>query len=72
MEGRTPVDSEDNIYKKMVKDISSKLGFDWQYALHGSVEVAYQQYYDVTEEEVDEWETITFIPVPKWLKIKEK
>ena len=39
-----------------VKSAASKLNLDWQKALHGSVEVAYQAYFDVTEEEIDAWE----------------
>lgn len=58
--------------EQTLKDISSKLGFDWAHALHGSVEIAYQAYYDVTEEEIDSWQTITFIPVPDWLEVKRK
>lgn len=59
--------NEDDL-KKVVED----LGFNWSEALHGSVETAYQEIYDVTEIEIDEWETITFIPVPEWLEIKRK
>lgn len=55
-----------------IKSLSEKLGLDWNTALHGSVEIAYQKYYDVTEEEIDNWEQITFVPVPDWLEIKRK
>ena len=41
-------------------------------ALHGSVETAYQDLFDVTEDEIDSWEEITFIPVPDWLEIRRK
>jgi adenylate cyclase, class 2 len=47
---------------------AAKLGLDWGRALHGSVENAYQAYYGVSEEEIDGWESITFVPVPEWLK----
>ncbi len=53
-----------------VKSVASKLGLDWQKALHGSVEVAYQAYYDVTEDEIDAWEEITFVQIPDWLESK--
>ena len=46
------------------------LQLPWSEALHGSVETAYQKYYDVTESEIDNWETITFIPIPGWLAKK--
>ena len=55
-----------------VRKISNLLGLDWSKALHGSVETAYQDIYNVTEKEIDSWEEITFIPVPKWLEIKRK
>lgn len=51
-----------------LKDIAVKLGFDWSAALHGSVETAYQAVYDVTEDEIDSWKEILFIPVPEWLE----
>lgn len=59
--------SEDEIHK-----ISDLLCFDWKEAIHGSIENAYQAVYNVTEEEIDSWEEITFIPVPDWLEIKKK
>lgn len=59
--------NEEEIHK-----VSDLLGFDWQEAIHGSIENAYQKYYNVTEEEIDGWEEITFIPVPDWLEMKRK
>ena len=56
--------------KQSIKRVASKLEFDWQKALHGSVEIAYQAYFDVTEDEIDAWKEITFIPTPDWLEIK--
>ena len=56
----------------IIKSLAEKLGLDWNKALHGSVEIAYQKYYDVTEEEIDNWESITFIPIPDWLETKRK
>ncbi len=58
--------------EEKLKESAKVLGFDWAKALHGSVETAYQNYYNVTEEEIDKWETITFIPIPDWLEIKRK
>lgn len=55
-----------------VEAAAAKLGFDWSQAMHGSVETAYQKYYDVTEEEIDHQEEIKFTPVPDWLEIKRK
>lgn len=55
-----------------IRKVSDLLGFDWSTALHGSVETAYQALYDVTEDEIDGWEEITFTPVPDWLEIKRK
>jgi len=55
-----------------LKKAAAALGLDWSKALHGSVENAYQAYYDVTDQEIDGWESITFIPVPDWLEIRRK
>jgi|SRR3989344_4073563 len=55
-----------------VRELASKLGFDWKNALHGSVETAYQRYYDFTESEIDSWPEITFIPEPEWLLLKKR
>ena len=53
-----------------LKSVASKLGLDWKKALHGSVEIAYQVYFDVTEDEIDAWEEITFVQIPDWLEGK--
>lgn len=58
--------------EEQLKAVAAELGFDWNAALHGSVEIAYQAYYDVTEEEVCGWENIIFSPVPEWLENKRK
>jgi adenylate cyclase class 2 len=51
---------------------AKKLGLDYAAALHGSVEIAYQAMYDVTETEVNSWEEIRFTPVPDWLLAKKR
>ncbi len=51
-----------------LKTAAEALGLDWQTALHGSVENAYQTYYTVSEVEIDGWKEITFVPVPDWLE----
>lgn len=58
--------------EEKIKNVSQQLGFDWKDALHGSVETAYQKHYDVSEQEIDYWSEILFIPVPDWLEIKRK
>lgn len=58
--------------EEKLKEVAAKLGLDLSAALHGSVEVAYQAVYDVTEEEVDSWSEITFIDIPQWLTAKAK
>ena len=55
-----------------VKKVAEKLGCDWNTAEHGSVETVYTKHYDVTEEEVDNWPEITFVPVPDWLEKKRR
>lgn len=49
-----------------------KLGLDYSKTLHGSVETAYQDKYDVTEEEINGWDEIKFSDVPDWLQAKLK
>ena len=58
--------------EESLKRIVKHLGFDWSQAMYGSVEIVYQKYYDVTKSEVDNCESITFIPVPLWLDQKRK
>lgn len=58
--------------EEKLKEAAKVLGLGWSLVLHGSVETAYQHYYNVSEEEIDRWETITFVPVPDWLEIKRK
>ena len=55
-----------------LQNVALKLGFDWSKASHGSVETAYQAEYNVTEAEIDGWQSITFVPVPEWLEIHRK
>ena len=55
-----------------IKQVAKEIGFDWKDALHGSVENAYQHVYDVSEDEIDGWESITFSPIPDWLEIRKK
>mgnify|MGYP000574850296 CR=1 FL=1 len=55
-----------------LRALAKKLGLDWAAAMHGSVETAYQKYYDFTEHEIDNWPEITFIPEPDWLLAKKK
>lgn len=58
--------------EESVKKVSDCLGFNWNDAKHGSVENIYQEIFDVTEEDVDAWNTIVFSPVPDWLEAKRK
>ncbi|HSX42155.1 MAG TPA: class IV adenylate cyclase [Candidatus Saccharimonadales bacterium] len=55
-----------------LKELAQKLELNWQEAMHGSVETAYQKYYDFTEHEIDNWKEITFIPEPDWLLAKKR
>lgn len=59
-------------HEEELKSIAKKLDLDYSNALHGSVETAYQAVYDVSEEEIDNWEEIRFIEVPDWLAVKAK
>lgn len=59
-------------HEAAVRDASEKLGFDFAHAVHGSVEVAYQDEYDVTEDEIDDWPEILFIAVPEDIAAKRR
>lgn len=59
--------SEDELFS-----VAELLGLSRTQALHGSVEVAYQAVYDVSETEIDRWEEIRFIDTPDWLLEKMK
>lgn len=56
--------------EQLVRETASKLGLNWQSALHGSVEVAYQAEFDVTEEQVNNLPRISFDDQPPadWLR----
>ena len=58
--------------EEMVREVAGDLGFDWNSAMHGSVEPIYQMHYDFTDEEIDSWEFITFIAPPDWLLAKKR
>lgn len=58
--------------KAQLRSAAASLGLDWNRAMHGSVETAYQRYYDVTEEEVDQWPKMVFGPVPDWLELRRR
>lgn len=58
--------------EELLKETALQLGLRIEDALHGSVETAYQDIYDVTEEEIDSWEEIVFSDVPDWLAVKKK
>lgn len=57
--------------EEVVREVANDLGFDWSTAMHGSVEPIYQMHYDFSEEEINSWESITFIDPPKWLVAKK-
>ncbi len=62
----------ESVTEEEIRKVCVLLDLDWNQVLHGSVETAYQDLFDVTEGEVDGWEEITFTPVPDWLEIKRK
>ncbi len=59
-------------HEELVRKTATELGLDWNDAMHGSVETIYQMHYDFTEQEIDRWESITFIEPPEWLMAKKK
>ncbi|GAC1391207.1 MAG: hypothetical protein NVSMB46_02880 [Candidatus Saccharimonadales bacterium] len=58
--------------EESLKRTAQLLDLDLNNMKHGSVETAYQAVYEVSDEEVDAWSDISFIPVPEWLAKKIK
>lgn len=58
--------------EELLRATAEKLNLDYSQVFHGSVEVAYQAAYDVTEAEVNAWPEISFGPVPDWLEEKRR
>lgn len=52
--------------------VLDKLGLDVKNGVHGSVEIAYQDIYDVTESEVNRMAIIEFTEVPGWLEERRR
>lgn len=55
-----------------VRSVAERLGLEWSKALHGSVEIAYQAYYGVTDQELYNCPAIVFGPVPDWLERRRR
>lgn len=55
-----------------LKDVVKALGLEWSKALHGSVEVVYQNYYSVSEADINNLKSITFTDTPKILANNRK
>lgn len=56
----------------VLRTVVDRLGLDMEEAVYGSVEIAYQAEYNVTEKEIDSWQEILFGDVPAWLGEKRK
>lgn len=56
-----------------LKDLTQKLGLDWQAACFGSVEIVYRAEYNVTDEDIDDLPVISFdTPIPGILQTNRK
>jgi adenylate cyclase class 2 len=51
-----------------VEKLANELGFKMEDAEYGSVEIVYQQIFDVTEDEINYMPEIKFTDVPEWLE----
>lgn len=58
--------------EQSLKNTAMVLDLKWNEAMHGSVETAYQAVYDVSEQQIDDIEDITFTDVPDWLEKTRK
>ncbi len=55
-----------------LREAAELLELNLNKASHGSVEAVYEDVYDVTDEDVFNWQEIRFGPVPDWLEVKRK
>lgn len=56
-----------------VEETATLLGFTMSDALYGGVEPAYQDIFDITDEEIDTLRSITFKEsIPEWIEIKRR
>lgn len=51
-----------------VEKLAKELGFNMNDAKYGSVEIVYQQIFDVTEDEINYMPEIKFTDIPEWLE----
>jgi len=58
--------------EEIVKTAIESIGCNWKYARQGDFKTVYQQHYDVTEDEINQCESIAFVPVPDWLEAKRR
>ena len=58
--------------EEKLKSVINKLGLKLANAKHGSVEVAYQAEYKISDPEIYAIEELKFGPVPKWLEKRKK
>ena len=55
-----------------VEKLASELGLKMEDAEYGSVEIVYQQDFDVTEDEINYMPEIKFTDVPEWLEARRR
>lgn len=55
-----------------VEELANELGLDMKDAEYGSVEIVYQQIFDVTEDEINYMPEIKFTEIPEWLEKRRK
>lgn len=54
-----------------LRETAEILGLNYSTALHGSVEPAYQDVYDVSDVDINSWDEVRFTDVPSWLLAKK-
>ena len=55
-----------------VEKLANELGFKMEDAEYGSVEIVYQQDFDVTEDEINYMPEIKFTEIPEWLEKRRR
>lgn len=58
--------------EEALRTAAQTLGLQWEQACHGSVEIVYSDVYDVTDDDINQIQQITFMEVPKWLEARRR
>jgi adenylate cyclase class 2 len=55
-----------------MRKLAQFLNLSWEEGIYGGIVEAFKHYYDVTSDEINHTDRITFEPVPAWLEAKKR